>query len=716
MISSYICNDNLSNELKMPDLTTELKYLPGIGPKRAELFLKFLEIQTVRDLLFFFPYKHIDRGRVFKIKELSPDMPYVQLIGRISNIEVIGTNYKQRLKAKLTDDSGTIELVWFQGVKWVKQSIEKDKEYLIFGKPQWFNGLATIAHPEIEEPEKADKKTRSQIQAIYSIPEKLKSNFITSRTVQKILSAAIVQYLPLLKETLPQTIIDRYKLLSLSDAIFNIHFPRSSDFLKNAEFRLKFEELFYIQLQLQIKKANRKYKTKGLRFDKVGELFHHFYKHNLTFELTEDQKKVIREIRMDMGSGLQMNRLLQGDVGSGKTLVALMCSLICIDNEYQACLMVPTEILAIQHYKNISRQLSGLDIEIALLTGSTRKSDRDLIFEKLQEGKIAILIGTHAILEDPVVFKNLGLAIIDEQHRFGVAQRAILKSKNESPPHMLVMTATPIPRTLAMTLYSDLDVSKIIELPPGRKPIKTIHFYNKNRNKVNEFLISELKKGRQIYIVYPLINESEKLDYKALEEGFEQIQQTYEPMGFRVEKVHGKMKTSIKDQTMQEFSEAKVQVLVATTVIEVGVDVPNATIMVIESAERFGLAQLHQLRGRVGRGSEQSFCILVTGFKLSEVGRKRIGVMCETNDGFYIAEQDLKMRGHGSIEGTQQSGLPLDLKIANLAHDDQILKLANQVAVDIAEKDPELKMSENIILAYQINHVKKQHYEWHTIA
>ncbi len=700
----------------MSDLSKELKYLPGAGPKRAELLASELKLYTLRDMLFYFPYKHIDRTKLYYINEISGELPYIQLKGKIVSFNTVGEGYKTRLTAVFTDGTGYLELIWFHGTKWVKQTYKEGVEYLIFGKPTWFNSRVSIAHPEIEEISKHEQGIKSALQAIYSTTEKLKSNFITTRTIQKLISIVVRDNLKAINESFPSYLIDNLKLLPLHDAIYNIHFPQSIELLRKAEFRLKFEELFFIQLNMLKNKAIRSTTTKGFVFEKVGTSFNTFYHNNLTFELTDDQKKVVKEIRRDMGSGKQLNRLLQGDVGSGKTLVALMCMLLAIDNNFQTCLMAPTEILAHQHFVSISKFLDGIEVRIKLLTGSTKKKEREEIATGLLDGSINILIGTHALIEDNVAFQNLGLAIIDEQHRFGVAQRAMLQQKNSQPPHILVMTATPIPRTLAMTVYGDLDQSVIEQMPPGRKPIKTSHYFNTKRPMLIEFMKKEIALGRQIYVVYPLISESEKFDYKTLEEGYEQICKSFPAPQYKVAMVHGKMKPAEKEAAMLEFKERRAQILVATTVIEVGVDVPNASVMVIESAERFGLSQLHQLRGRVGRGAEQSYCILITDFKLSDFGRKRMAIMTETSNGFKIAEQDLKMRGPGDIESTQQSGLPLDLHIANLAQDGQILSHARNVASDIISDDPSLTKPENSILLQQLTIMKKKQFEWRNVG
>jgi len=697
-------------------LQQEIKFLPGVGPRRAELFNKELGIYTIKDLLYYFPYKHIDRTRIYSIAELTPEMPYIQVKGKILGKEIIGVHRKKRLVAVLGDGTGTMELVWFNGIRWIQEDIKEGVEYLVFGRPSVFNGKISIIHPEMEGADKKEAVITSALQPFYSVTEKLRNSFLTSKFIHKLEGIILQQYLPLVKETLPEYLIKKLNFLSLQEALWNIHYPVSAEMLRRATMRLKFEELFYIQLTLLSRKSNRERHIKGFVFSKVGDYFHHFYQHNLSFSLTEAQKRVIKEIRRDMGSGRQMNRLLQGDVGSGKTLVALMAMLIALDNGYQACLMAPTEILAQQHYRTFLRFLEGMDVYVHLLTGSSKKSERQEIEEALKSGKLQILIGTHALLEDNVEFSNLGLVIIDEQHRFGVVQRARLRNKNANPPHVLVMTATPIPRTLAMTLYGDLDVSVIDELPPGRKPVQTIHFSESRRSEMYAFLKKQIALGRQIYIVYPLIKESEKSDYKALEQGYAALQKIFPEPHYRLCMVHGKMRPAEKDRAMMAFKEGNIHIMVATTVIEVGVDVPNATVMVIENAERFGLSQLHQLRGRVGRGGEQSFCILMTGNKLTNDARRRIEIMVSSNNGFEIAEVDMKLRGPGDIEGTQQSGMPFNLRIANLAQDGQLLQYAREVAAEVIEKDPELEKPEHSVLKEQLKQQKTQSFEWSLIG
>jgi ATP-dependent DNA helicase RecG len=694
----------------------DIKFLPGVGPKRAELFNKELNIRTVGDLLYFFPYKYVDRSKFYTIREIDPNLPYIQVRGKIIRYAREGQKPKERLIAKFTDGTGTIDLVFFQGTKYVIENFEAGKEYIILGKPNLFNGSINIIHPEFEAVEKMEAQINASLQPFYSTTEKLKSSFITSRTIQKIQNNLWKDMKQPVAETLPGYLLAKYRLMGLHEALFNVHFPQSPETLRRAQFRLKFEELFMIQLDLLKQKYNRYQKQDGLVFSKVGDTLNTFYSKYLPFELTNAQKRVIKEVRRDLGSGKQMNRLIQGDVGSGKTLVALMTMLIAIDNGFQACMMAPTEILANQHYNSIRKMLGDMDIHVDLLTGSVRKAKRDKISEGLNAGTLHILVGTHALIEDTVQFKNLGLVIIDEQHRFGVAQRAKLWEKNVQTPHVMVMTATPIPRTLAMTLYGDLDISAIDELPPGRKPIKTIHYYDSKRLVMFGFMRQQIELGRQIYIVYPLIKESEKLDYKDLEDGYFAISQAFPPPKYALSIVHGKMKSSEKEYGMRLFKEGKTQIMIATTVIEVGVDVPNASVMVIESAERFGLSQLHQLRGRVGRGADQSYCILMSSYKLSEDARKRIEAMVSTSDGFEIAELDLKLRGPGDLEGTQQSGLAFDLKIANLAKDGQILQLARDSAIEVLENDPTLSRPENQILVQCLSLFRSKEVDWGQIS
>ena len=676
----------------MSDLSTrDIKFLPGVGPKKAELLNKELKIFSFEDLLYYFPYKYIDRSRTYKIKEIDGNMPYIQLRGEILNFETQGEGKGRRLIARFSDGTGIIELVWFKGIKFIIEKYKPGVEYTLFGKPTRFGSKFNIAHPEIDPIDDIIDKAPG-LQAYYSTTEKMKSHFLNSKAIQKIMYNLWKSINGPLPETLPAQVIARSQVIYLTEAIQNIHFPQSPDLLRRAQFRLKFEELFYLQLNILRFTRQRQKKLGGFRFDHIGNYFNNFYHQCLPFELTNAQKRVLREIRADVGSGKQMNRLLQGDVGSGKTLVALMSMLMAVDNGFQACLMAPTEILASQHYESISELVAPIGIHVELLTGSTRKKERERIHEGLLTGDVNLIIGTHALIEDTVLFSNLGLVVIDEQHRFGVEQRARLWKKNNRPPHILVMTATPIPRTLAMTVYGDLDVSVIDELPPGRKPIQTIHQYDNKRGALYASIRKQIEMGRQIYIVYPLIQESERSDLKNLEDGFKHIQEVFPE--FKVCMVHGKMKPAEKDAEMQKFVSGEAHIMVATTVIEVGVNVPNASVMIIENAERFGLSQLHQLRGRVGRGADQSYCILMTSHKLSQETRKRLEIMVRTNDGFEISEADLQLRGPGDMEGTQQSGIAFDLKIANIAKDGQILQLARDIANEILDKDPELSLTD----------------------
>lgn len=697
-------------------LDTEIKFLKGVGPKRAELLQKELGIFTFRDLLFHFPFKYIDRSRFYNIAQINSTNAYIQIKGKIIAFRNEGTKYRKRLIARFADASGEVDLVWFQGAAWAMKNYQVGAEYIVFGKPSIYNRKLSIAHPEIEPVGKYKEGEKSAFIPQYSTTEKLKTSYLNSKAlhllIQNIFTAANLE----ITETLPHYLLQQNNLLPLKQALKIIHFPNSTNELQKAEYRIKFEELFFIQLNILKVKSGRKRTYKGFIFSKVGESFNNFYRLNLPFELTGAQKRVIKEIRHDAGSGKQMNRLLQGDVGSGKTLVALMTTLLAKDNGFQASMMAPTEILAQQHYATLTKMLSGLDVTVKLLTGSTRKKEREEIMSELRSGRLDILVGTHALIEDPVIFANLGMVVIDEQHRFGVAQRAKLWKKNVNPPHVLVMTATPIPRTLAMTLYGDLDVSIIDELPPGRKPIQTYHYRENKRLAMNGFLQKQIDRGQQVYIVYPLIKESETLDLKNLEVGFDGMVQVFPPPNYNVICIHGKLKPAEKDAAMQTFKEGKAHILMATTVIEVGVDVPNATVMVIESAERFGLSQLHQLRGRVGRGGDQSYCILMTSDKLTTEARKRLEAMVATNDGFEIAEADLKLRGPGDLEGTQQSGIPFDLKMANIARDGQILQFARNIAEEILDLDPSLEKDENKVLMKELNRQKKSYTDWSLIS
>ena len=677
-------------------LQTPIDYLKGVGTNRADLLRTELDIHTFQDLLNFFPFRYIDKTKYYKISELQRNSADVQVIGKITHIKTVEQKRGKRLVADFIDDTGKMELVWFRGHKWIKENLKLNTAYVIYGKVNHYNGTFSMPHPEMEPYATHKEEVKIAMQPVYSSTEKLTNKGITQRFMGKMMQQVFIQTGATYEETLAAPLREELKLISKTQALRNIHFPKNSELLAKAQFRLKFEELFYIQLQMLSKNLQRKQRLKGFPFDQVGEVFNDFYENHLPFELTNAQKRVIKEIRNDLGSSAQMNRLLQGDVGSGKTIVALMCVLLAIDNNFQAVLMAPTEILAQQHYQGIKDLVAHLDIKVNLLTGSVKKSDRTLIHEALEDGTLNLLIGTHAVLEDKVQFKNLGLAIIDEQHRFGVAQRSKLWRKNTIPPHILVMTATPIPRTLAMSVYGDLDISVIDELPPGRKAIKTVHRFDSHRLRVFRFIRDEIEKGRQVYVVYPLIQESEVLDYKDLMDGYESIVRDFPQPEYQVSIVHGQMKPADKDYEMQRFVEGKTHIMVATTVIEVGVNVPNASVMIIESAERFGLSQLHQLRGRVGRGAEQSFCILMTGHKLSDDSKTRLETMTRTNDGFEIAEVDLKLRGPGDMMGTQQSGV-LNLKIADIVKDNNILKLARSYAYAILKEDPSLSDDSNAI-------------------
>ncbi len=700
----------------MQQLEADIQFLKGVGPKRAELLNKELNIFTGKDLLFHFPFRYIDRTKFYKIADISENLPNIQAKGIITNFQTKGSGRKTYLTADFYDETGKIELIWFKGTKWVKQSLTSGKEYIVFGKPARYGRKINIAHPEIDKPEDAEKKITSSLQAVYPSTEKLTKNNITSKVFRKIIAGVLETSLSEITETLPLYIVKKYHLLPFRKAIINIHFPENAEKLKRALYRLKFEELFYIQLSILKKKFGRRLKYNGFIFSKVGFYFNKFYNEKLPFELTNAQKRVIKEIRKDFASGKQVNRLLQGDVGSGKTLVALMLMLIAVDNGYQASLMAPTEILAGQHFKTIRNFLDGLGLETALLTGSVKQSERKKLHKDLESGRINILIGTHALIEDIVVFKNLGLVVIDEQHRFGVAQRAKMWKKNIRPPHVIVMTATPIPRTLAMTVYGDLEISVINELPPGRKPVKTIHSYDGKRLSVFKFIKEQIKAGRQIYIVYPLIYESENFDYKDLEDGLESISRAFPPPEYAISVLHGRMKPEEKEKSMQLFIKGITNIMIATTVIEVGVDVPNASVMIIESAERFGLSQLHQLRGRVGRGADQSYCILMTSYKLSKEAKIRIKTMTETNDGFKIAEVDMKLRGPGDTEGTRQSGIPFELKLSDLSKDYKILETARNAADLILTEDPELTQDKNQILIKQLKSLIVRNKKWGMIS
>lgn len=692
----------------------EIKFLPGVGPKRADLLDKELGIRSAEDLLRHYPYKYVDRSRFYYLHEISEEMPFIQVKGQIVRFEKVGEGHNQRLTAIFTDGHGTIELVWFKGVKYVIDKYKTGIQYVVFGKPSAFNGRFNIVHPEVELASQLPPPEQMGLQPFYNTSEKMKSSFLNSKTLQRIIFPVIQSIKTGIPDTLPAYLLQKFALMNLTESLVNVHFPKNADALKKARQRLKFEELFYIQLNILQQTKWRDQHFRGFVFGQIGHNFNTFFKEHLPFELTGAQKRVLREIRIDVASGRQMNRLLQGDVGSGKTLVALMVMLMAVDNGFQACIMAPTEILATQHYASLTEFLGDLGVNVALLTGSTRPKARVELHEKLRSGKLNILIGTHALIEDVVQFQNLGLVVIDEQHRFGVEQRARLWRKNVQPPHILVMTATPIPRTLAMTLYGDLSVSVIDELPPGRKPIQTYHYYESKRQGLNQFIAKQVEMGRQIYIVYPLIQESEKSDLQNLETGYEYMREVFPT--YTISKVHGKLKSAEKDHEMQRFVRGETQIMVATTVIEVGVNVPNASVMVIESAQRFGLSQLHQLRGRVGRGAEQSFCILLTDYKLAADTRKRMEIMVRTNDGFEISEADLKLRGPGDLEGTQQSGLPFDLKIANLAQDGKMLEIARNAAMEILEDDPQLVKIENRVMSTQLRKMKTNTLNWGSIS
>lgn len=684
----------------MSVLDYDIKFLAGVGEKRASLLSKELGIRTFGDLLYYFPFRYVDRTRVFRIGELGGELPaYIQIRARVTGMAYEGEGRKRRLRVAVSDGSGIADLVWFSGAKWVEKQIEPGREYVIFGRPNVFRNSLSFVHPEIDLVEALVNRPTGGLQGVYSSTEKLTGVQLSSKGIARIMVNLWEHVKDRIVETLPQRIIAENDLMPLRDALYNIHFPQSQDLLRRAEYRLKFEELLGIQLAILSRRATRTTAADGFYFPRVGEFFNGFYGEKLPFQLTEAQKRVVREIRSDTVTGHQMNRLLQGDVGSGKTMVALMAMLLAADNGFQSCMMVPTEILARQHFASISRMVEGLGVNVAVLTGSTRKKERDTILEELAYGRLHILIGTHALIEERVKFDNLGLVVIDEQHRFGVEQRARMWTKNSRPPHVLVMTATPIPRTLAMTLYGDLDVSVIDELPPGRKPIITRHLYDSQRMKLFGFMRREIARGRQVYVVYPLIKESEKMDYKDLYDGFETMSREFPLPDYRLSVVHGKLSPEEKDEGMRAFRDGETQVMVATSVIEVGVDVPNATVMVIESAERFGLSQLHQLRGRVGRGGEQSYCILMSGDKLSREARARLDAMVETNDGFRLSELDLKLRGAGDISGTQQSGTAFELKIASLSKDAAVIEYARRVASGILAEDPSLTMPVNALLA-----------------
>ena len=695
-------------------LDQDVMYLPGVGPKKKEILSKELGIQTWRDLLEHFPYKYVDRSRIYRISEISGDMPFVQIRGRMLGYDeyAMGAR-KKRIVGHFSDGHGVVDLVWFQGAQYIYKNYPIGKELIVFGRPTVYGGRYQFAHPDIDDASQLQLSDMG-MQPYYMTTERMKKAGINSRAMEKMTKTLVTKLPETLPETLPPYITGPLHLISRLEALRQIHYPHNAREMQQARYRLKFEELFYVQLNILRYASDHRRKYRGYIFSRAGAQLNDFYRNHLPFDLTNAQKRVVREIRDDMASGQQMNRLLQGDVGSGKTLVALMAMLIAIGNGYQACIMAPTEILAEQHLATIRQMLGDMDIHVELLTGVVKGRRRADILDRLSKGEIDILVGTHAVIEDAVVFARLGLAVVDEQHRFGVAQRARLWAKSEMPPHILVMTATPIPRTLAMTLYGDLDVSVIDELPPGRKPIQTLHKYDTQTTSLYQGIRQQIDSGRQVYIVYPLIEESEKSDLKNLEDGFEAMREIFPQ--YRLSKVHGRMKPKDKDAEMQRFASGETQILVATTVIEVGVNVPNASVMVILDAQRFGLSQLHQLRGRVGRGAEQSYCILVTTFKLSEETRKRIDIMCETNDGFRIAEADLKLRGPGDLEGTQQSGIAFDLKIADIARDGQIVQLAREQAQAIIDRDPECCSNEYKMLWDRLKELRKSNVNWSAIS
>ena len=697
-------------------LDRPIEYLKGIGPQRAEVLKKELNIFLYKDLLTYFPFRYVDRTKFHTISEAADEMPFIQLRGFLLKMELIGQKNTKRLVVLFKDNTGIIELVWFKSYNWVSKQLKLGSEYIVFGKPSLFNGKFNIPHPEISIITEDLLKQQSAFQSVYNSTEKLKLFGLDSEGIRKAQRNLLIQLqITDIQENLSNELINDYHLMSRFEAFKYIHFPNSNKQIKEATLRLKFEELFYIQLRLLKINKIRANTVKGFVFSKVGILFNDFFKLHLPFELTNAQKRVIKEIRLDMGSGRQMNRLLQGDVGSGKTLVALMSMLLALDNDFQTCLMAPTEILAQQHFETFKHFLKSINIKVALLTGSSKIKNRRIIHQQLLDGEINILIGTHALIEDVVQFKNLGLVVIDEQHRFGVAQRAKLRAKNSCPPHMLIMTATPIPRTLAMTFYGDLDTSIIDELPPGRKPIKTIHYLETHRLRVIGFIKEQIALGKQIYVVYPLIKESEKLDYQNLQQGYDDLVQEFKPPNYQISILHGKLTNDQKEFEMRRFIEHQTQIMVATTVIEVGVNIANASVMIIESAERFGLSQLHQLRGRVGRGADQSYCVLMTGYKLGQDSRLRMETMVRTNDGFEISEVDLKLRGPGDIEGTQQSGV-LDLKLANLAQDGQILQLARQAAQSILDEDVNFELEKNKVFENELVLLQKNKPNWSKIG
>jgi len=697
-------------------LESNITYLKGVGPKKAEILKKEIGVVTFGDLLNYFPFRYVDKSKIYKVSDITSDNTYFQLVGTVSDLVKVGDKRARYVTATFTDDSGSIQLIWFRGIQWVLNRFVPGKKYVIFGKPSVFKNKFNFAHPEVEDySDETFQISGQRLEGIYSSTEKLKNSGLGTRGITKLMRELISQCMNQLQETLPDYLLTKYSLISRKKALVNIHFPSNNEMIDSSRERLKFEELLLIQFQVISQKNSISHKIKGQIFQTVGESFNEFYTKNLPFELTGAQKRVIKEIRSNMRTGYQMNRLLQGDVGSGKTLVALMCMLIAMDNGFQSCIMAPTEILATQHYNSICKMLANMNVQVELLTGSTKKKKRTELHNRLQDGTLHLLIGTHAVIEDTVVFKNLGFVVIDEQHRFGVAQRAKLWKKNTIPPHVLVMTATPIPRTLAMTVYGNLDISVIDELPPGRKPVTTRHLFESKRLRVLGFMKEQIKQGRQIYIVYPLIRESEKVDLKNLMDGYANMLHDFPMPEYQVSVVHGRMKPEDKDFEMQRFVDSKTDIMVSTTVIEVGVDVPNASVMIIENAERFGLSQLHQLRGRVGRGADQSYCILMSDYKLSAEGRKRLEIMVETTDGFKIAEADLQLRGPGDLQGTQQSGV-LELKIASLVHDTHLITQTRNLAAEIINRDPKLENPQNLLLKRQLEEIKKGRLNWGRIS
>lgn len=697
-------------------LQTPIEFLKGVGPKRAEVLQKEFDIRTFQDLLYYYPYRHVDKSHVYHVADIVEDGSYIQLRGRVTGAQIVGQQRAKRLTAQFVDETGSIDLVWFNGIKWVQEMLQTKQEFIIFGKPTVFNGRWNMTHPEMIDPNaQNDSPIPMRFMPLYNTSDLAKKKTLDSKAIAKLTANLLPVVKDIIPETLPDDMLNNLKLMPLKEALVNIHYPASNEQLSRAALRLKFDELFFTQLKMLLTKQINTQRIKGHIFSKVDYYFNTFYKNHLPFELTNAQKRVIKEIRADLGSGRQMNRLLQGDVGSGKTIIALFIMLIAKDNGYQACLMAPTEILATQHYEKISKQVAPLGLRVEFLSGSTKTAKRRQIHEGLRNGDVDILIGTHALIEDDVVFQNLGLVVIDEQHRFGVEQRAKLWRKNTTPPHVLVMTATPIPRTLAMTLYGDLDVSVIDELPQGRKPIVTKHLYEKDRLALFGFMQKQIAQGRQVFMVYPLIKESEKMDLLDLMAGYEAIERAFPPPQYSIGIVHGKMKPEDKDFEMQRFAKNQSQILLSTTVIEVGIDVPNATVMVIENAERFGLSQLHQLRGRVGRGGNQSYCILMSKYELSAEGRKRLDAMVSTNDGFEIANFDLQLRGPGDIQGTQQSGM-LDFKIADIVKDEKLVAYTRNLAAQVLDNDPGLRRPEHRRLAENVAKLFKNEINWSIIS